>query len=43
MFLNDRLRRLKTFESKKIEKRLKACLFKLNDDENFINETLMMK
>ena len=43
MFLNDRSRHLKAFKSEKIEKKLKACLFKLNDDENFINKTLMMK
>ena len=43
MFLNDRLRRLRTFKNKKIKKKLKTCLFKLNDDENFVDETLMMK
>ena len=43
MFLNDRSRRLKTFKSEKIEKKSKTCLFELNDDENFVDETLMMK
>ena len=43
MFLNDRSRRLKAFESEKIEKKLKTCLFELSDDENFVDETLMMK
>ena len=43
MFLNNRLRRLKTFKSEEIEKRLKICLFELNNDENFVDETLMMK
>ena len=43
MFLNDRSRRLKTFKSEKIEKKLKICLFELNDDENFVDEMLMIK
>ena len=43
IFLNNRLRRLKAFKNEKIEKKLKICLFELNDDENFIDETLMMK
>ena len=43
MFLNDRSRRLKALESEKIEKKLKTCLFELNDNENFVDETLMMK
>ena len=43
MFLNDHSRRLKTFENEEIEKKSKVCLFELNDDENFVDETLMMK
>ena len=43
MFLNDRSRRLKTFENEKIEKKSKACLFELSDDENFVDEILMMR
>ena len=43
MFLSDRSRRLKIFKSEKIKKKLKACLFKLNDDEDFVDETLMIK
>ena len=43
MFLNDHLQRLKTFKNKKIEKKLKIYLFKLNDDENFVDKTLIIK
>ena len=43
MFLNNRLRRLKAFENEKIEKRSKTYLFKLNDDENFVDEMLIIK
>ena len=43
MFLNNRLRRLKILKSKKIEKKSKVYLFELNDDDNFVDETLIMK
>ena len=44
MFLNDCLRRLKTFKDKENEKTLKTFLCELSDDENFVDEkTLMMK
>ena len=43
MFLSDRSRRLKALENEKIEKKLKTCLFKLSDDEDFVDKTLMMK
>ena len=43
MFLNDCSRRLKALESEEIEKKSKTYLFELSDDENFVDETLMMK
>ena len=43
MFLNDRSRRLKAFKNKKIKKKLRTYLFKLSDDENFVDEMLMMR
>ena len=43
MFLNDRSRRLRALKNEKIEKKSKTCLFKLNDDKNFIDEMLMIK
>ena len=43
MFLNDHSRRLKTLKSEKIEKKSKIYLFELSDDENFVDETLMIK
>ena len=43
MFLNDYLRRLKTLKSEKIEKKSKTCLFKLSDNENFVDEMLIIK
>ena len=43
MFLNDRSRRLKTFKNEEVEKKSRACLFELNNNENFVDEMLMMK